>query len=129
LVELPVVIVIISLLIAILLPTLRWARERSRAAVCLSNAKLLTQSFFLYAEDYGSAPGTYCQGAINCDWCGRNNAKYEEEPNAYPHPIETSVLYTYVSGIDEILECLTGQRQSGTSAATERVGPVRRQSR
>jgi len=114
LIELLVVIAIIALLIAILLPTLQRAREQSRAVVCLSNVKQLTQSFFLYAEEYGTIPGTFFQGPINCDWAGRVNAKYLEDPNAYSHPIETSVLYPYVSGMDDILECPTARREANT---------------
>jgi prepilin-type N-terminal cleavage/methylation domain-containing protein len=114
LIELLVVVAIIALLIAILLPTLQRAREQSRATVCLSNVKQLTQSFFLYAEEYGSIPGGYWQGQINTDWCGINNDKYQDNPDAWEHPIETSVLYPYISGMDEILECPTGQREANT---------------
>jgi prepilin-type N-terminal cleavage/methylation domain-containing protein len=110
LIELLVVIAIIGLLISILLPSLRRAREESRTTVCLSNLKQLTQSFFLYAEEYGSIPGAWWQGPIDCDWSGYNNAKYRANPDAYDHPMETSVLFPFMSRVDEILECPTAQR-------------------
>ena len=51
LIELLVVISIIALLIAILIPVLRTAKERAQRAVCLSNLKQLTLAWNLYAYD------------------------------------------------------------------------------
>lgn len=50
LVELLVVIAIISLLVAILLPTLSGARRAARASVCLSNIRQLGLAHTLYAQ-------------------------------------------------------------------------------
>ena len=50
LIELLVVIAIIALLMAILMPTLRRAREQGQRAVCLSNLKQLTLAWIMYAD-------------------------------------------------------------------------------
>ena len=52
LIELLVVIAIIALLAAILFPVFAQAREKARAASCLSNIKQLTLGFIMYSQDY-----------------------------------------------------------------------------
>lgn len=51
LIELLVVVAIIALLVAILLPSLKEAREQARVAVCQSNLHQLSISFYTYGED------------------------------------------------------------------------------
>jgi prepilin-type N-terminal cleavage/methylation domain-containing protein/prepilin-type processing-associated H-X9-DG protein len=74
LIELLVVISIISLLMAILLPSLNKARESGRRAVCLSDLRQLTTSWSLYASDNGEklvngapTPGNVDDPRRNCD--------------------------------------------------------------
>jgi prepilin-type N-terminal cleavage/methylation domain-containing protein len=55
LVELLVVVSIIALLIAILLPSLRKARNQSRGAVCLAGLRTLGQGLSMYAMDHNDA--------------------------------------------------------------------------
>jgi len=52
LIELLVVIAIIAGLLAILVPTLRGAREQARRAFCLGNLRQLTTAWIIYADDY-----------------------------------------------------------------------------
>lgn len=52
LIELLVVIAIIALLMAILIPVLRSAREQGYRVVCLSNLKQLTLAWTAYATEY-----------------------------------------------------------------------------
>ncbi len=54
LIELLVVIAVIALLMAILIPVLRSARELGQRTVCLSNLKQLTLAWVAYAEQYDS---------------------------------------------------------------------------
>lgn len=59
LVELLVVISIIALLIAILLPSLRKARDHAKAIVCQTNLKAVGQGMQSYATDYDAFPASY----------------------------------------------------------------------
>jgi prepilin-type N-terminal cleavage/methylation domain-containing protein/prepilin-type processing-associated H-X9-DG protein len=56
LIELLVVIAIIMLLAALLLPSLRSARESGRRATCMSNLRQLSVLFHLYRDDFNDQP-------------------------------------------------------------------------
>jgi prepilin-type N-terminal cleavage/methylation domain-containing protein len=80
LVELLVTISIISLLIAVLLPTLSGARRAARSAACLSNVRQLTLATHTYAMDFSGVPPM-------ARWNGRHWMMYLE-----PYYASTDVL-------------------------------------
>src|SRR5690242_5733397 len=51
LIELLVVVAIIAILAAMLLPSLKNARDASKAAVCVSNLRQIYNAFAMYAND------------------------------------------------------------------------------
>ncbi len=52
LIELWVVMAILCILVALLLPALKAARDEAQRVVCMSNLKQMHLGFYLYAEDY-----------------------------------------------------------------------------
>ena len=120
LIELLVVIAIIALLVGILLPALKSARENGRTTVCGANFKQVVTGFLLYAQDYKQIPGIHDHGPANSlnaiknlDWIGKNNENYTTAPpGTYTHPLQASGLGEYLTNVDRILACPTAQRQA-----------------
>src|SRR5437879_3380105 len=52
LIEMLVVISIIAILASILFPVFAQAREKARAAACLSNQKQIAMAFAMYSQDF-----------------------------------------------------------------------------
>ena len=71
LIELLVVVAIISLLISILLPSLRTAKELARRAVCAANQHQWALAFQLYAPEYDDL---YPESPIWANWIGNPDA-------------------------------------------------------
>jgi prepilin-type N-terminal cleavage/methylation domain-containing protein/prepilin-type processing-associated H-X9-DG protein len=88
LVELLVVIGIIAVLIAILMPALRRARQAALQAECLSNLRQCALGFQMYAGDnLGYIPAEISQGSGNtgfCFWPGFLSYGYRVVPNPLP---------------------------------------------
>jgi len=120
LIELLVVIAIIALLLSVLLPSLRSAKERAKRAVCVSNLRTLATAWMLYAEDFDdrmvSATTTTPESWV---WY-RPTAK---NPNCWPPDmtreehvlgIERGLLFKYVQNT-EAYRCPTAGRDVGIS--------------
>jgi prepilin-type N-terminal cleavage/methylation domain-containing protein/prepilin-type processing-associated H-X9-DG protein len=88
LIELLVVIAIIAILAAILFPVFAQAREKARAASCLSNTKQIGLAFVQYASDYD---GLLMDGEWAAGISGNNvggwpitTTKIVDEKNGWP---------------------------------------------
>ena len=108
LIELLVVVAIIALLMAILIPALRTAREQGKRAVCLSNLRQLTLAWIMYADDND---GKICTAWVGPDqedsWvsmAGRNASEAQQI-----RAMKTGVLFPYVKNL-KLYKCPTGVR-------------------
>jgi len=106
LVELLVVIAVIAMLIALLVPVLRSAREQAQRAVCLSNLRQLTLAWVAYADDYDGklVPGSAFMGVsayrLNLKgWLGRAFLFPESRSALIENP-NKGALWPYVRDID-----------------------------
>jgi len=65
LIELLVVIAVIAVLMAILVPALKVAREQARGITCMANQRSLAHAYIMYAdENEGSIPKGYANHAV-----------------------------------------------------------------
>jgi len=75
LIELLVVIAIIAVLMAILLPALRLAKDQAYGIICVSNLRSLSRAWYLYKDDYDDRLiGGHVGGKVNgrlVDWVDR----------------------------------------------------------
>lgn len=120
LIELLVVIAIIGLLIAILLPQLRRAKEQARTAVCLANQKTLALAFVEYAnENKDAVVRSFTDRFSWSDWPMRDNGRYltsEElrtarKLNAHFRGIENGLLWPYILQLD-VYHCPSDARNT-----------------
>ena len=98
LVELLVVVGIIAILIAILMPALRRAREQANGVACASNQRQIMMAFLLFAADNrGHLPGNFTDHA-NPDHLKRAwLLNYQEPVTAAP---QSGTLWRYLQNTD-----------------------------
>jgi prepilin-type N-terminal cleavage/methylation domain-containing protein len=107
-IELLVVVSIISLLLAVLVPALRKAKEQTRATICMSNLKQWSLSYQIYATE--------------------NNSKYPPAEPQNTKDIWMTRMSNYCSDIQTLRNCPsaikmnnTGKVASGILGATRRA--------
>jgi len=99
LIELLVVIGIIAVLMSILVPSLRLARDHARASVCVSNLRTLSLAWLVYVDDNdGELVGGHV-GSTPWDWV--------QTPSGVGDPLEDrkdairrGALFRYVNEVD-----------------------------
>jgi prepilin-type N-terminal cleavage/methylation domain-containing protein/prepilin-type processing-associated H-X9-DG protein len=106
LIELLVVIAVIAILMAILLPALKAAREHGKRAVCLNNLRQLTLAWIMYADDNDDNICTAWVGRQDCwvDIAGENASEATQI-----RAMESGVLFPCVKNV-RLYKCPTGVR-------------------
>ena len=105
LVELLVVVGIIAVLIAILLPALRRAREAANSAKCMSNQRQLMMAFLMFANEHkGHLPGNYWDAiaqqpfdAYKRDWLIGDNPQQGNAAAQLADAPEKGTIFRYVN--------------------------------
>lgn len=108
LIEILVVVSIIALLLAILLPSLRLARETSKRTVCLSNTRQLGLAWTMYAAEYKGAivGGTATRWEDHGQsWVRQYGNWNDQDPRTFTaanfeRGIRQGALYKYVRNVE-----------------------------
>ena len=130
LIELLVVISIIALLIAILIPVLRAAKERGQRAVCLSNLRQLTLAWVAFAEENGgnivlgspftwsgpTDPSTGRMIVLTRSWLGRAFLFPESRSELIADP-NKGALWPWIRDVD-IYRCPRGLKGHAATYST-----------
>ena len=100
LIELLVVIAIIAILMAILMPTLRLAKDQANAIRCVNNLKALTLGWLLYKDDYDAKMvGGHVGGRQNnnlLDWVDTPSTGSGDPIQLKKEALERGLLWSYV---------------------------------
>jgi len=133
LIELLVVIAVIAILMAILMPALRMARDQGRKVVCVSNVRTLTMAWYMYQGDNdsklvnGNVPAsTQFHDLPDAFWVeppqdASGNYKGDPDPTLEEElrGIEEGALYPYVKTFD-VYRCPADDRKRNPDRATFR---------
>ncbi len=123
LIELLVVIAIIALLMAILMPSLRLAKDQAQRVHCVSNTKTLALAWFMYKdENDGKIVGgdtkvinDEISGKPTPPWVrGQTTGNWEQQKL----DIRNGALYSYTGKSEKIYRC-PGDRRKESSAGTQ----------
>jgi len=117
LIELLVVIAIIAILMAVLMPALKRAREGGKRASCLSNLKQLTLAWSMYADENDDRLVNGATGFSNATTSWGTHAKelswidgfHPNDYDAQKQDIRRGALFPYLRN-DDIYQCPTGRR-------------------
>lgn len=122
LIELLVVIAIIAILIGILLPALKNAREAGKTVACLSNNKQIATGLQAYAADYkGHVWETGTNTPTLRFWYAQ-----PENPNiamSGSNPARVGPAFEYLSNVDRVFACPTNQRKTPAKFVTDPTDP------
>jgi prepilin-type N-terminal cleavage/methylation domain-containing protein len=136
LIELLVVMGVIALLVAMLMPALRNAREQARAMQCASQLRQLGQAFYAYANaNQGMLPPwsgwhTYPDGANADDQAGPSWTEVLAPHFARPDsPVFTCASYTLLAGVRRITYFLAARWSHSRGKQSMKLSDVRMSSR
>ena len=87
LIELLVVIAIIAILAAILFPVFAQAREKARAASCLSNARQIGLAFSMYVQDFDEVYPPAVDAVSGAWWEAAVHKLWTTWRGFLPHPV------------------------------------------
>jgi len=119
LIELLVVISIIAVLIALIIPALRCAKEQGQRAVCLSNLKQLTLAWIAYAEENDSKivlGSPFTTSGYTRGWLGRAFLFPESRSAVIADP-NKGALWPWINDVD-IYRCPRGLKGHAATYST-----------
>jgi prepilin-type N-terminal cleavage/methylation domain-containing protein/prepilin-type processing-associated H-X9-DG protein len=110
LIELLVVIAIIALLMSILVPSLRTARDMGRRVHCLANVRTLMQAWLMYKDDNNDKLVRGHNGPVwqPDDWA--HSAQSQQTLEEKLRAIRDGALYRYTGEAVEVYHCPSDRR-------------------
>jgi len=110
LIELLVVIAIIAILMAVLMPALRAAKDHARRVHCVSNVKTLTLAWLMYKDENDDklVGGHTANEPHMWVFSPSNDASIEQKKKA----IREGALFLYVGNTVDVYRCPADQRQN-----------------